>query len=142
MTAPIDSPEAVARMLANLRGGHFARLTSKLGLFKPDHSPAEAADMMEALAARLAYYEAYAKETVEALNSQISDSAARVAEVEAKLRAMSVNLDAFEKANHRQAICLHLTAQALGPDYSATVDALPKAAKDVAARAALEETKE
>jgi hypothetical protein len=41
--------------------------------------------MMEALAARLAYYEAYAKETVEALNSQISDSAARVAEVEAVL---------------------------------------------------------
>jgi len=32
-------------------------------------------------------------------------------------------------ATIRQANCIHLTAQALGPDYAATVDALPKAAK-------------
>jgi len=35
-------------------------------------------------------------------------------------------------ANHRQAACIHLTAQALGPDYSATIKGLPKAAKHVA----------
>jgi hypothetical protein len=52
------------------------------------------------------------------------------------LKQMATNLDAFAKANHLQANCLHLTAQALGPDYSATVDALPKAAKHVAARLA------
>jgi hypothetical protein len=60
----------------------------------------------------------------------------RVAEL---LKQMATNLDAFAKANHLQANCLHLTAQALGPDYSATIDALPKAAKDVAARAAAAE---
>lgn len=53
-------------------------------------------------------------------------------EVAELLKQMSTNLDAFAKANHLQANCLHLTAQALGPDYSATIDALPKAARHVA----------
>jgi hypothetical protein len=51
-------------------------------------------------------------------------------------------IDALEKeiatildANEGQARCIHLTAQNLGPDYSATVGALPKAAAHVAARA-------
>lgn len=59
----------------------------------------------------------------------------------AKLAKVEAELDSFAKANHLQANCLHLTAQALGPDYSATIDALPKAAKDVAARAEAAEAK-
>jgi hypothetical protein len=54
---------------------------------------------------------------------------ARVAELEA-LPDRSVYL-----ANHRQANCINFTAQALGPNYAATIDALPKAALHVAMRA-------
>lgn len=65
------------------------------------------------------------------------------AEVE-RLRAtnerLRAELDGFAAANHRQALCIHLTAQALGPDYAATVHALPKAAAHVAARASDAET--
>jgi hypothetical protein len=40
------------------------------------------------------------------------------------------------EANHRQARCLHETAAALGPDYSFTIDGLPKAAHHVAGQLA------
>lgn len=69
-----------------------------------------------------------------------SQNAAMTAEI-ARLRD---ELDNLADANLRQAHCINLTAQALGPDYAATIDGLPKAAKHVAvqfteARAALHE---
>ncbi len=51
-------------------------------------------------------------------------------------REVAKTLQSLQEANHRQAHCLHLTARALGPDYSAAIDALPKAAQHVSAQLA------
>lgn len=58
---------------------------------------------------------------------------ARIAAQEAQIRAVEAERDELATANHRQASCIHVTAANLGPDCSATVDGLPKAARHVAA---------
>ncbi len=93
-------------------------------------------EAVETLLAMAKVQDGYAaKATDEGLKLIHKANAKAQRQVAEMLKEMATNLDAFAKANHGQAHCLHLTAQALGPDYSATIDALPKAAKDVAARA-------
>lgn len=58
---------------------------------------------------------------------------ARAEAAETALAAMTKERDELATANHRQASCIHVTAANLGPDCSATVDGLPKAARHVAA---------
>lgn len=56
-----------------------------------------------------------------------------IANLETALAAMTNERDELATANHRQASCIHVTAANLGPDCSATVDGLPKAARHVVA---------
>lgn len=62
--------------------------------------------------------------------SQVAlDYIARAEAAETALAAMTKERDELAKTNNRQAACLHYTAAELGPDYVATVDGLPKAAR-------------
>ncbi|MDX5412874.1 MAG: hypothetical protein LPK02_07485 [Rhodobacterales bacterium] len=58
----------------------------------------------------------------------LQDLQARVAELEAELAGLHT-------ANHRQALCIQFTGSALGEEYAATIDGLPKAARHVRERA-------
>ena len=102
-----------------------------------------AADTITALLARLAAQEAQIKglETDnEALKSSRdmlggywNKAIARAEAAETALAAMTKERDDLANANYRQASCIHVAAANLGPNCSATVDGLPKAARHVAA---------
>ena len=87
------------------------------------HASEFSADMIPASRGDYVRYEDYA-----ALSAALEAEKARNEKLE-------VDMANFAEANHRQANCIHFTAQNLGPEYSATIDGLPKAARHVAARA-------
>jgi hypothetical protein len=52
-----------------------------------------------------------------------------VTRLQAEVERLKLDQKTLTDANHRQAMCIHHTAQSMGPEIAATVDALPKAAK-------------
>lgn len=54
---------------------------------------------------------------------------------QARAEKAEAEINMLTDANHRQALCINFTASALGPDISATIDGLPKAARHVLNRA-------
>ena len=78
--------------------------------------------------------EQYGQTTVPAMLLQGAAWREEVVRLRALVERLNIENEAFSVANERQARCIHLTAQSLGPDYAATVDGLPKAAADVAER--------
>lgn len=96
MTTDI-SPENVARMLERLRGRLYARLQPMTGTFAKDTAPAEAADMLEALSARLAEVTASIRWVDEVYPSRIEAGGAGVeitwAEFNAMQKAIGVRED-------------------------------------------------
>lgn len=62
-----------------------------------------------------------------------ADEHDRAEAAETALAAMTKERDDLANANYRQASCIHVAAANLGPNCSATVDGLPKAARHVAA---------
>jgi hypothetical protein len=49
--------------------------------------------------------------------------------LQAEVERLKAEQKTLTDANHRQAMCIHSTAQAMGPDVAAAVSALPKAAQ-------------
>lgn len=98
---PPLADDVVAGVVARLRV--IADLCRAFAATDDENTTAQAADLIERLAARVKWVEA--------------------------------DLNTLTDANHRQALCINFTASALGPDISATIDGLPKAARHVLNRA-------
>lgn len=58
-------------------------------------------------------------------------AAAMLTALSAEVERLRAEQKALIDANFRQALCIHNTAAAFGPEYSATVDALPKGAVSI-----------
>src|ERR1700740_3137895 len=78
---------------------------------------------------------------VVAEKERLSDSLVLVARnFELERDAAYAERDHFAHANHRQAYCIQQCAAILGPNFSATVDGLPKGVRHVVDRLAAPET--
>lgn len=109
------------------------------GLSKPGEQPEMVAAVAEYIAKAMEFRvggdpgAVGAKAILRELEAQAQSALAAVGPTDWKARAekAEAELAKFADANHRQALCITFTASALGPEYSGTIDALPKAARHV-----------
>jgi hypothetical protein len=67
------------------------------------------------------------------LHSWAVDAKSAIETLRAEVERLKIEQAALADANFRQALCIHNTASALGPNVSGTIYALPKAAKHISA---------